>query len=141
MSAQSFALILVKYNASADLIVKPSSKNLIGNKIGEILIYTGYDEEGVKFDMLKDGSGNIYKIGFEIKNYFALQSKGVLQGDSSGAYLFRPTPDLPYSVRYTVLRNLTTYNGGFVQEMFMNFTSDSIYRNATAFVRLRYYDE
>ncbi len=23
----------------------------------------------------------------------------------------------------------------------MNFTSDSIYRNATAFVRLRYYDE
>jgi lysosomal alpha-mannosidase len=25
--------------------------------------------------------------------------------------------------------------------MFMSFTSDSIYRNATAFVRLRYYDE
>lgn len=65
----------------------------------------------------------------------------VLYGDNSGAYLFKPSPDLPNSVRYTVLRNLTTYNGDFVQEMFMSFTSDSIYRNATAFVRLRYYDE
>jgi hypothetical protein len=78
IASQSFALILVKYNSTADLIVKPSSKNLIGNKIGEILIYTGYDDEGVKFDMLKDNSGNIYKIGFDIKNYFALQSKEII---------------------------------------------------------------
>jgi hypothetical protein len=28
-----------------------------------------------------------------------------------------------------------------VQELFLNFTSDSIYRNASACVRLRYYDE
>ena len=48
---------------------------------------------------------------------------------------------MQYSVRYTTLRNITTYNGGFVQEMFMNFTSDSAYRNSTACVRVRYYDE
>ena len=55
--------------------------------------------------------------------------------------MFRPSNDMDYSVRYTVLRNMTTFNGDFVQEMFMNFTSDSIYRNATACVRVRYYDE
>ena len=69
--AQSFALILVKYNATSDLTVKPSTKNLIGNKIGETLFYYGYDDEGVKFDMLKDNSGNIYTIGFDIMNYFS----------------------------------------------------------------------
>jgi len=36
---------------------------------------------------------------------------------------------------------VTTYNGGFVQELYLNFTSDSIYRNASASVRIRYYDE
>ena len=40
-----------------------------------------------------------------------------------------------------MLRNISTFNGGFVQEIFLNFTSDSIYRNASACVRLRYYDE
>ena len=123
------------------MIVKPSSKNLIGNKVGETLIYAGYDDEGVKFYLLKDNSGNIYSIGFDIKNYFSLQSTEYIEEASSRAYLFIPTPDIPYSVRYTVLRNLTTYNGGFVEEMFMNFTNDSIYRNATAFVIVRYYDE
>lgn len=44
-------------------------------------------------------------------------------------------------MQYTVLRSVTTYTAGFVQEMVLNFTSDSIYRNATAVVRLRYYDE
>lgn len=45
------------------------------------------------------------------------------------------------SVRYTVLRNTTSFNGGFVQEMFLNFTSDSVYRNSSACLRIRYYDE
>jgi len=112
--AQSFALILVKYNATADLTVKASSKNLIGNKVGETLFFIGYDDDGVKFDMLKDSSGNIYTLGFDIKNYFSQQNMSILYGDNSGAYLFKPSPELPTSVRYTVFRNLTTYNGGFV---------------------------
>jgi hypothetical protein len=104
----------VKYNSTADLTVKATTKNLIGNKGGETLFYIGYDNDGVKFDMLKDSSGNIYTIGFDIMNYFSQQKMNILYGDNSGAYLFKPSPDLPTSVRYTVLRNLTTYNGGFV---------------------------
>jgi hypothetical protein len=104
----------VKYNSTADLTVKATTKNLIGNKVGETLFYIGYDNDGIKFDMLKDSSGNIYTIGFDIMNYFSQQKMNILYGDNSGAYLFKPTPDLPTSVRYTVLRNLTTYNGGFV---------------------------
>jgi hypothetical protein len=91
---------------------------------------------------LKDTSGNIFTVVFDIMHYFSYQGQGDgPRGSNSGAYLFRPANDLEYSVRYTVLRNMTTFNGDFVQEMFMNFTSDSLYRNTTACVRVRYYDE
>jgi hypothetical protein len=91
---------------------------------------------------LKDTSGNIFTVVFDIMHYFSYQGQGDgPRGSNSGAYLFRPANDLEYSVRYTVLRNMTTFNGDFVQEMFMNFTSDSLFRNTTACVRVRYYDE
>ena len=55
--------------------------------------------------------------------------------------MVRPSDWLQESVQYTVLRNVTTYNAGFVQELVLWFTSDSIYRNASAVVKIRYYDE
>jgi hypothetical protein len=39
------------------------------------------------------------------------------------------------------LRAVASFNGGFVQELYLAFSSDSIYRNASAFVKVRYYDE
>ena len=41
----------------------------------------------------------------------------------------------------TLLYGFTTYNGGFVQEIDLWFTSDSVYRNSSAVVKIRYYDE
>ena len=40
-----------------------------------------------------------------------------------------------------MFQNATTFNGGFVQEIAIQFSSDSQYSNATATVILRYYDE
>ena len=40
-----------------------------------------------------------------------------------------------------MFQNATTYNGGFVQEIAIKFSSDSQSSNATATVILRYYDE
>jgi hypothetical protein len=120
------------------LTVKPSGANAIAGN-GDTLVYKKYDDFGVNFDLLKEDSGQTYKITFDIMNYFAKIVDDI--GHTSGAYLFVPSDFLQESVRYTSFRNITTYNGGFVQEMFLTFTSDSIYRNATAYVRVRYYDE
>lgn len=91
--------------------------------------------------MLKDASGKIYHIAFDIRNYFSYQGGGFEPGSNSGAYIFRPSDYLQNSVQYTTLREVAQYNGGFVQELYLAFSSDSAYRNATAFVKVRYYDE
>lgn len=126
------------YTTQNDLTVKPSGANAIAGN-GDTLVYKKYDDFGVNFDLLKEDSGKTYKITFDIMNYFAKIVDDI--GHTSGAYLFVPSDFLQESVRYTSFRNITTYNGGFVQEMFLTFTSDSVYRNATAYVRVRYYDE
>jgi hypothetical protein len=40
---------------------------------------------------LKDASGNIYHLSFDIRNYFAYQGGSELPGSLAGAYLFRPS--------------------------------------------------
>jgi hypothetical protein len=130
--------VQLTYTTQNDLTVKPSGANAIAGN-GDTLVYKKYDDFGVNFDLLKEDSGQTYKITFDIMNYFAKIVDDI--GHTSGAYLFVPSDFLQESVRYTSFRNITTYNGGFVQEMFLTFTSDSIYRNATAYVRVRYYDE
>jgi hypothetical protein len=89
-----------------------ASNAISGN--GEGMIYRKYDDVGVHFDLLKDTSGNIFTFSFDIMNYFSAQGQDGQEGDSSGAYLFRPADNFENSVRYTTLRNITTYNGGFV---------------------------
>jgi hypothetical protein len=123
------------------LTVKASQTNAIAG-LNENLVLKYVDSDGVHFDLLKDQSGKIYHLTFDIRNYFSYQGGGyIYYGSYSGAYLFRPSDYIQDSVQYTILRNVTTYNGGFVQEMFLNFTGDSIYRNTSACLRLRYYDE
>jgi hypothetical protein len=140
VSAQDFVLIKMHFNGAVDISAKLGASNAISGN-GEGIIYRKYDDVGVHFDLLKDTSGNRFTFSFDIMNYFSQQGQGDQEGNGSGAYLFRPADNLEYNVRYTTMRNITTYNGGFVQEMFMNFTSDSAYRNSTACVRVRYYDE
>jgi hypothetical protein len=35
-----------------------------------------YDQEGVHFTLLKEASGKIYKLAFDIRNYFSYQGGG-----------------------------------------------------------------
>ena len=92
--AGDFALVKLTYNDQVDITVKESSTGSISGN-GESLIFRTYDDDGVHFDMLKDASGNIYKLAFDIRNYFSYQGQGTgPKGCDSGAYLFRPSNDL-----------------------------------------------
>ena len=72
VSAQNFTLVKVTYNSQSDLSAKLSAQNAISGN-GEGLIFRTYDDDGVHFDLLKDTSGNIYKVAFDIMNYFSYQ--------------------------------------------------------------------
>lgn len=95
VAAGSFGLVKLTYNSQVDITVKESQGGGAISGNGETLAYRAYDDDGIHFDLLKDLSGGIYKIAFDIRNYFSYQGQGTgPRGCDSGAYLFRPSNDL-----------------------------------------------
>jgi hypothetical protein len=88
--AQGFQLVQITYNSQVDITVAPSGSSAIAGG-GETLIMKQFDDEGVHFDLLKDASGKIYRMAFDIRNYFSYQGGGFEPGSNSGAYIFRPS--------------------------------------------------
>ena len=89
--AQGFQLVQLTYNSQVDLTVKPSQSNSIAG-LTETLVMKQYDSDGVHFNLLKEASGKIYSLSFDIRNYFSYQGGGyIYYGSYSGAYLFRPS--------------------------------------------------
>ena len=110
---------------------------------GETLIYKGLnDEKAPVFSVLKDLSGKIYNMTFDVRTYLSYQGGGFNYfGSYSGAYIFRPSDYQQDSLPYNQLVNVTTFSGaGFVQEMYLYFQSE-VAKNASAVVVVRYYDE
>ena len=70
IGANNFALVQITYNSDVDLTVKASLSNTIAG-YNEGLSMKQYDQDGIHFDLLKDYSGKIYHIAFDINNYFS----------------------------------------------------------------------
>ena len=106
---------------------------------GESLILSG----DKTFTVLKDGSGKKYTMMFDMRCYLSYQGGGFnYYGSYSGAYIFRPSDYQQESVSYSNMTRARTYNAaGFVQEMFIDYDSDSRNRSAAATIAIRYYDE
>ena len=72
IAADDFTLVKLTYNAGVDITVPETKTGSISGN-GESLVFRTYDDDGVHFDMLKDASGNLYKLAFDIRNYFSYQ--------------------------------------------------------------------
>ena len=90
--ANGFQLIQLTYNSQVDLTIKASSSGSIAG-LTETLIMKQYDKEGVHFTLLKEASGKMYKLAFDIRSYYSYQGGSKLEGSNAGAYLFRPADD------------------------------------------------
>ena len=142
VSANGFVLVKLQYNKAKNLVQPVSQANAVSGG-GETLIYKGLnDEKAPVFSVLKDLSGKIYNMTFDVRTYLSYQGGGFnYYGSYSGAYIFRPSDYQQDSLPYNQLVNVTTFSGaGFVQEMYLYFQSE-VAKNASAVVVVRYYDE